>query len=208
VLQAFLHGLALAFGLILPLGAQNVFVFTQGATQPSLARALPVILTASLCDTILIMLAVLGVSLIVLTFSWLKTLLFAAGVLFLLYMGWLTWRSDGQIKNGEQKSLPPKKQIVFAASVSLLNPHAILDTIGVIGTSSLGYAGSEKWVFTLSCILVSFLWFFGLAIAGRMLGTLDKSGRWLKMMNRVSALLIWGVACYMAKQLITTLSLP
>ncbi|AMA72028.1 LysE/ArgO family amino acid transporter [Aneurinibacillus thermoaerophilus] len=203
MLQAFLHGMLLAFGLILPLGAQNVFVFTQGATQPSLVRALPVILTASLCDTLLIVLAVLGVSLIVLTFSWLKTLLFAAGILFLLYIGWITWRSDSHIKNGEQISLPPKKQIMFAVSVSLLNPHAILDTIGVIGTSSLGYTGGEKWAFTLSCILISYLWFFSLAIAGRILGTFDKTGRWMKAVNRISALLIWGVACYMAIQLLT-----
>ncbi|MBN6186630.1 amino acid transporter [Aneurinibacillus sp. BA2021] len=206
MLQAFLHGMVLAFGLILPLGAQNVFVFSQGAAQPTFMRALPVVLTASLCDTILIALAVLGVSLVVLTFTWLKTMLFAIGVLFLLYMGWVTWRSDSHIKNGEQESLPPKKQIAFAASVSLLNPHAILDTIGVIGTSSLTYAGGEKWAFALSCILISYVWFFGLAIGGRMLGTLDKTGRWMKAINRGSALLIWGVACYMAVQLFTALT--
>lgn len=206
MLQAFLHGIILAFGLILPLGVQNVFVFSQGATQPTLMRALPVVITASLCDTLLIALAVLGVSLIVLTFTWLKATLFTIGFFFLLYMGWVTWRSESQIKNGGHQSLPPKKQIIFAASVSLLNPHAILDTIGVIGTSSLTYNGGEKWTFALSCILISYLWFFGLAIAGRALGTLDRSGRWMKTINRISALLIWGVACYMAVQLITELS--
>jgi L-lysine exporter family protein LysE/ArgO len=29
--EAIFHGILLAFGLILPLGAQNVFVFNQGA---------------------------------------------------------------------------------------------------------------------------------------------------------------------------------
>ncbi len=43
--------------------------------------------------------------------------------------------------------MPLKKQILFAASVSLLNPHAILDTIGVIGTNSIQYIGSEKMGF-------------------------------------------------------------
>jgi len=94
---------------------------------------------------------------------------------------------------------------MFAASVSLLNPHAILDTIGVIGTSSLAYTGSEKWAFAVSCILISYLWFFGLAIAGRTLGTLDRTGRWMKAINRTSALLIWGVACVLAAQLVTAL---
>lgn len=35
---AIIHGIVLAFGLILPLGAQNVFVFQQGALQPRLYR--------------------------------------------------------------------------------------------------------------------------------------------------------------------------
>lgn len=43
-------------------------------------------------------------------------------------------------------------------------------------------------------------------IAGRALGTLDPSGRWMKAINRISALLIWIVACYMAVQLIIGLS--
>lgn len=33
MLEAFIHGALLAFGLILPLGIQNIFIFNQGATQ-------------------------------------------------------------------------------------------------------------------------------------------------------------------------------
>ena len=48
---AIIHGIVLAFGLILPLGAQNVFVFQQGALQPRLYQALPVVITGALCGT-------------------------------------------------------------------------------------------------------------------------------------------------------------
>lgn len=68
-MQAIIHGIILAFGLILPLGVQNVFVFSQGAMQPSRLRALPAVLTAALCDTLLILLAVLGLSVIVTQFE-------------------------------------------------------------------------------------------------------------------------------------------
>ena len=44
--EAILHGIILAFGLIIPLGVQNVFVFNQGALQPKFSRALPVVITA------------------------------------------------------------------------------------------------------------------------------------------------------------------
>ncbi len=40
--------------------------------------------------------------------------------------------------------MSPMKQVSFALSVSLLNPHAILDTIGVIGSSAALYSGSNK----------------------------------------------------------------
>ncbi len=77
--EAIIHGIILAFGLIIPLGVQNVFVFNQGASQPNIWRAVPVILTASICDTLLILIAVQGVSLVLLTFSWLTNSLYIVG---------------------------------------------------------------------------------------------------------------------------------
>lgn len=205
MLAALLHGIILAFGLILPLGAQNVFVFNQGASQPKFRGAIPVIITASLCDTLLILLAVLGVSVVVLTIPVLQTVIFTFGILFLLYMGWSIWKSDPANLSEQEAAMPTKKQIVFATSVSLLNPHAILDTIGVIGTSSLSYTGSEKVAFSAACITVSWLWFFGLAVLGKTVGHFDTEGRFLKIINRLSAIIIWGVAVYLAIQVIERL---
>ena len=136
MLEAFIHGVVLAFGLILPLGVQNVFIFNQGAVHKKFIRAFPAIITASVCDTLLILLAVAGVSIIILSFSWLRTFLFLVGFLFLVYMGWLMWRDASEVSLNEvSNSFTAKRQVLFAASVSLLNPHAILDTIGVIGTA-------------------------------------------------------------------------
>ncbi|HXU28874.1 MAG TPA: LysE/ArgO family amino acid transporter [Bacteroidia bacterium] len=202
LLKAFIYGAILAFGLIIPLGVQNVFVFNQGATQRRLLHALPSVLAAGLCDTILIILAVLGVSVVVLNIAWLKTLIFIVGFCFLMYMGWVTWWTKPVQLQTENTPLSAKKQIGFAVSVSLLNPHALIDTIGVIGTSSLYFSGMEKWVYTFACILVSFGWFFGLSIAGRSLHKLDKTGFLLTMINKLSALIIWSVGLYIGWQLI------
>ncbi|MDE3840885.1 lysine transporter LysE [Bacillus methanolicus] len=201
--EAIIHGVILAFGLILPLGVQNVFVFNQGAIQPAFLRVLPVIITASLCDTMLILLAVLGVSVIVLTFTWLKIIILGIGIVFLIYMGWDIWHSEPKVNHTNEERFSARKQIVFAASVSLLNPHAILDTIGVIGTNSLRYTADEKWAFTFATIFVSWLWFFGLAIIGRMVGRLDQTGNIVKRVNKISAIIIWSVALYMGWQLLS-----
>jgi len=202
MVAAIVHGFLLALGLILPLGVQNVFVFQQGVVQPRMTKALPVVLTASICDTALIVLAVTGVSVIVLSSVWVKTFLLCAGTLFLLYMGWSTWRSKPAANRDAAVSFPPRKQIAFAASVSLLNPHAVLDTVGVIGTSSLQYAGSEKMAFTAACVVVSWLWFAGLAAAGRWTGRLDASGAALTLLNKVSAVVMWGTALYLGVSVI------
>ncbi len=201
VTEAIIHGMILAFGLIMPLGVQNVFVFNQGALQPNFMRAMPVVITAGVCDTILIVAAVSGVSVLVLTFAWLENIIFGMGVLFLLYMGFVLWKSDATSTEVAGQRFSMKKQIIFAASVSLLNPHALLDTIGVIGTSSLSYSGNTRLAFTVTTIIVSWLWFLGLATAGSHLGKLDSSGKLLALLNKGSALVVWGVAIYMATRL-------
>ncbi|MFS0576226.1 LysE/ArgO family amino acid transporter [Sporosarcina sp. 179-K 3D1 HS] len=201
MLEAIIHGIILAFGLIVPLGVQNVFVFNQGALQPTFSRALPVVVTAAVCDTILILAAVSGVSLLVLTFGWLENIIFGFGILFLLFIGFSLWRSESASPDTEAERFTAKRQIIFAASVSLLNPHALLDTIGVIGTNSLNYVNEARWAFTGTTIVVSWLWFIGLAAAGRSLGKLDSSGKLMQGLNKISALVVWGVAVYMAIQL-------
>lgn len=200
-MEPLIHGIILAFGLILPLGVQNVFVFSQGAVQPNILRALPATITAAMCDTMLIILAVFGLSMIVLQFEILRMVLMIVGVIFLFYMGYVIWRSE-PAQSDTHQALPARKQILFALSVSLLNPHAILDIVGVIGTSALKYVGAEQLLFTLACIVVSWLWFFGLMLSGAVMKKLDRTGSLLKAFNKCSALFIWATAIYLLTGLI------
>ncbi|MDN7242472.1 LysE/ArgO family amino acid transporter [Planococcus sp. N028] len=201
-MEPLIHGSILAFGLILPLGAQNIFLFNQGAAHKYFMHALPAVITAGVCDTLLIYSAVAGVSLIVFSFEWLKNLLFIIGFFFLSYMGWVMWKSSTEALSQQIIGFSAKRQVAFAASVSLLNPHAIMDTVGVIGTSSLVYSGVDKWSFTLACVSVSWIWFLGLAIAGKMIRQLDGTGNILKRINQLSACMVWGMALYMGYQAI------
>lgn len=207
-LTAFTHGLVLAIGLIVALGPQNVFVFQQGAVQPRLTWALPTVLTAGISDTLLILLAVLGVSVVVLQFAWLQTVLFGAGFVFLLYIGWALYSAPAlDVDPHTEDFLGTREQIGFTASVSLLNPHAILDTIGVIGTNALAYSGQNRWIFTAGCLFVSWGWFIGLAVAGWALGESAHADRWMRYLNTASAVVVWIVALYMGWQLIGLLEI-
>jgi Lysine efflux permease len=196
---AFWHGIVLALGLILPLGVQNYFIFSQGALASRYSAIVPVAAAAAVCDTLLITLAVSGVSLIVLGLSWMKTILLVFGVLFLLYMGWASWKAKpptpSESASGRRESR--RRLIGYTVMISILNPHAILDTVGVIGTSSLSYEGTEKLIFAAACVCVSWMWFFVLAGAGRLIGSRDRNGRFLGALNKVSAIVMWAAAFYL-----------
>lgn len=205
MLQPLIHGILLALGLILPLGAQNVFVFNQGANQKKIIKALPVIITAGLCDTFLIVIAILGVSLILMSMPTLQLFVYIIGFLFLMYMAWSLWmEKPSNIEEIEPMSA--KKQVLFALSVSLLNPHAIMDTVGVIGTSASVYDGYDKVIFSLATISISWIWFVLLAVLGRMTGKVDKTGKYIVILNKISSVIVIIVGLIILKNIIDILS--
>ncbi|NUF80010.1 LysE/ArgO family amino acid transporter [Staphylococcus aureus] len=205
MVTAIIHGFILAIGLILPLGAQNVFIFNQGANQPKYRYVLSAIITAGLSDSLLIIIiAVVGVSIIIMSLPVLQAIIYVVGLIFLMYMAWTIWH-DKPSTDGEAQIMSPMKQVSFALSVSLLNPHAILDTIGVIGSSAALYSGSNKIAFTIACISVSWLWFFLVAILGKMVGSIDKTGKLLTIINKISSIIIIIVALMILQKLIQLL---
>ncbi|MBM7698208.1 LysE/ArgO family amino acid transporter [Kurthia huakuii] len=201
-MSIFFHGFFLALGLILPLGVQNIFIFNQGALQRTWFQALPSAITAACCDTLLIISAVYGVSFLVNDYEILKTSIMGIGIIFLVYMGSTIWRASTVTKDGG-KPYSFKKQLIFTMSVSLLNPHALLDTVGVIGTSSLMYSGFEKFLFAISCVVVSWCWFVMLAIGGSLLKHLSVAQSLMVLINKFSAIFIWCTAIYLVLKLLS-----
>ncbi len=145
----------------------------------------------------------MGVSLVVMTIPQLQLILYILGFIFLLYIGFSIWKSDAGGVKEKKAPMSAKKQIIFASSVSILNPHAIMDTVGVIGTSSLRYTNtSDTLAFAIACIVVSWVAFFILAIMGKYVKSIDKDGRIVLMINKVSALMIWGISFLIGYQIL------
>ena len=99
-------------------------------------------------------------------------------------------------------SMSAKKQIGFAISVSLLNPHAIMDTVGVIGTSASVYSGSEKFLFSISTIMISWIWFILLAVLGKILGSIDQTGKYIIILNKISSFIVIVVSLIIVKNIL------
>ncbi|MBW7474281.1 LysE family transporter [Paenibacillus oenotherae] len=203
-MEAFAYGLLMALGLILPLGVQNLYVLTQGMLQPSLLKGLPTSITASLSDTFLILLSVTGLNAVIAAVPELAIVMNVAGILFLWYMGYRAWQSEAFSGAGNSAGdATVKKQILFTLSVSLLNPHAIIDTLSVIGASSLHYEGREQLLFLSACILVSWLWFHGLLLLGRIVVHSNRTRGWFNYLNQLSALLLWGSSLLLLRNLLS-----
>lgn len=194
--MALVHGFLLALALILPIGPQNAWVLQQGIASSRWRDALPVAAAAALCDTLLIAAAVGGVSLVLVALPVLRDVLRAAGVAFLAFMGYRMWTAgDGVGAGAESEGWTLARRIRYTLSVSLLNPHAVSDTVMVIGAGSAAYAAADgRWAYALGAAAVSWLWFFALALTGRAVAPWVAGRPAQRAVRRGSALVMWWVA--------------
>jgi L-lysine exporter family protein LysE/ArgO len=193
---AYLAGLALGLALIVPIGAQNVFVFGQGVAL-GMPRALWAVAGAGLCDTLLIVLGATGASALLDSVPGLRPAMLAAGAAFLAYLGVKSLRTRPADIADEAGSWSPLRTVRRTAAVSLLNPHAILDTVGVLGAAIAAQAAASRTVFAAGAVTASWAWFLLLAGAATGLrGAMTKERRvWF---DRASGLILLVFAAWLA----------
>ncbi|HEX2143929.1 MAG TPA: LysE family transporter, partial [Glycomyces sp.] len=199
----FLTGLALGLALIVPIGAQNVFVFGQGVTL-GMPRALWAVVGAAACDSFLIVLGAAGTSAVLNSVPGLRPAMLAAGALFLTYLGVKALRAK-PADIDDQTGVWSRGQVMRqTAAVSLLNPHAILDTVGVLGAAIAAQAAATRLPFAAGAVVASWTWFLILAAAASaMRRFLTKERRvWF---DRVSGAILLIFAGWLAVEFIRTL---
>lgn len=198
----FLQGIFLGFGLVIPLGPQNVFIFQRAAIQEKIFEIWPILLVTILCDAFLITSAVVGVNSLEALLPW-KSILTLVGGCFLFYLSWMMWKNSTRVEwNSSVKNLNRWQQIFYILTISLINPHAILDIFLVIGTFSSKYSGNEKHAFALGCIIIDVVWFLALALAGFYIKKIRNGNRVLCITNRVSAIIMLLIALNLFSQTI------
>ncbi|HWG98509.1 MAG TPA: LysE family transporter [Pilimelia sp.] len=169
MLPVYLSGLLLGLALIAPIGPQNVFIVGQGLAV-GMPRALWAVLAAGFCDSLLIVAGAAGVSGIISAVPVVRLVLLAGGAVFLGYLGVQGLRSRGSRLEGlDAKPVAPRQVIAGTVTVSLLNPHAILDTVGVIGAAVAAQPADSRMLFAGGTLSASWLWFLFLAAAAAML---------------------------------------
>lgn len=198
LIPAAAHGAVLALGLIIPIGPQNLYVFAGGARNRT-GFAFLVAAAAATSDMLLIATGVLVGAVPALQHSALKWSLICGGVSFMIVAGWRSWKTPSQcVAEDDPMDSRRRYQVLGAFCASLINPHAIMDTVAVIGTASLNYGDSERIVFMSACMSVSWIWFIGLARFGQKFGNLPGVARHV---GKLGAIAMWISAVLVAMAL-------
>lgn len=160
----YFNGLALGLSLVMALGPQNVFLIRQGARRKHAALSA---LTCFFCDLILISASIAGLHQVLTKHPVFQLWMTWFGAAFLLYYGVSALRK-ALLKTPPQQAedhTPAScwQIILLALGFSLLNPHAIIDSLVIIGGGSSQFP-DHQWAFMLGVVTSSLLWFVSLTI--------------------------------------------
>lgn len=160
--SVFTQGFILQAGLILALGAQNLFLIDVGIKRTNHFLAA---LICSICDMLLIFLGVMGISELLEGVAELKLVIAIIGSTFLFYYSFLKFKEIFQTKSITQVSgsgLSSKKMIISSTlCFTLLNPHVYIDAFFLVGGYSSKFHNlNDKFYFALGAAGFSCLWFF------------------------------------------------
>ncbi len=192
-------GLALGLALIMPIGPLNVFILNQGLTV-GMPRALLVVGVAGVCDSLLIVVGWKSMATVLERSPVSQGVLLAAGVVFLTYVGMRALTASGN-GNGDVVVGAPVTIARKTAALSLLNPHAVLETVGVIGAAIAAQEVTERTAFAGGIVTASWLWFLVLAVGAAALRRRLSIGMRLRV-ERVSGFLMLGLAALFARDLL------
>ncbi len=206
-IAAFSQGFALSAGLIVAIGAQNVFVLTQGARSH---RPWLVATVCTACDALLITTGVGGVGGLIAGSPALAGALGLAGAAFLAVYGLRALRGAmaGECMTADvQGDAPDARAIVLTTlGVSLLNPHALLDTIVLIGGLSGRLPHDARPAFGVGAACASASWFFSLSLGGRLLAPLLRRPAAWRALAALVCLVMWGLAVGVGRDALTSLA--
>jgi len=194
----FLFGLLFGLATAFPVGVQSFVVMNQGL-RVGYPKVLVGITTASLCDSLLIVLGAAGASTLLVA-GGNERLLISVGILFFFVVGVTTLCSSPEEEIEVKSWSRTRAMIAQTVGVSLLNPHAVFETVGLLGGAIAIQAAGDRLGFAAGAISASWVWFFAVGFgAAALRAWLTPSVRlWTQ---RSSGVLMLVCAAFLALQL-------
>lgn len=169
LLPPFFTGFALGAGLIIAIGAQNLFVLRQGLRREHVG---PVVLFCAGADALLIAAGAGGVGALLAALPGLTLALTLGGACFLTWYGVTAlrrmWSSQSMAVTADSR-IGLGAALAAAAGFTLLNPHVYLDTVLLMGTAGAAQPAPLRPLFVAGAALASLCWFASLGYGARLL---------------------------------------
>jgi len=169
LLPAFAKGFALSAGLIVAIGAQNMFVLRQGLKRE---HVLPIVLFCALADAALIIAGVNGLGAVLALVPGLSLALSLGGAAFLAWYGVGALRRAANpeaLALADQPSITLGAALAGTAAFTFLNPHVYIDTVMLMGAVGASLPAAERPLFMAGAALASVSWFSALGFGARFL---------------------------------------
>lgn len=197
----YLQGLAIGLGLIMAIGAQNVFIIKQGLSKGNVYTAA---VTSATCDAILIFIGIYGLSSLSQKLPAIETTALYLGIGFLFFYGislcYNALRANpqgwAQVESAQPKLVAKITRSKFhtfttALAFSLLNPHVYLDTLIILGGIGAEKKGDfDQIFFGLGGASASYLWFFATGYLAAKLEPVLRSERCIRAIDMIIGLVV------------------
>ena len=150
--------------VIIAIGPQNAFMLRQAVRKEQAWLVASIMLSG---DIIMVSLGGFGIGQFLEGLPWVKLALTVLGCLYILNFGVGVFRQMLHPKSLDMATKGRSDIVTSALAVTFLNPHAIFDTVVLVGTLTLQFQGMDKIAFMLGAVMGSTLWFYGLAWLGQ-----------------------------------------
>lgn len=192
--EIIITGVSISLSLIVAIGPQNTFIFSNAVRGRHVGV---VTLISIICDSALASLGVLGVGPALAQLPYFSNALISLGLLWLTYCAGRSLLLAFKKTSLHEKNFriqSTREFLLSALAFSLLNPHAYLDSVFLIGTFSAGIIEPLRPSFYLGIIGGIALWFMFLTLVGRLCAPLLRTeGAWRVIHGIVALSLIWSV---------------
>jgi L-lysine exporter family protein LysE/ArgO len=192
--EIILTGVFLSLSLIVAVGPQNVFVFSTAVRGKHIGS---VVFISIVCDSLLASLGIMGIGPALASLPGFSRILLLLGVVWLAYCTLRSIEQAFKASSLQESRSDPRSTIetlVSAFAFSLLNPHAYLDSLFLIGTFSAGILESLRFSFFMGVVGGIVLWFISLSVIGRLSAPLLKTQKaWRVIHGAIALSLLWSI---------------
>jgi L-lysine exporter family protein LysE/ArgO len=199
-----IQGFLLCGSMAVAVSPQNLFPWRQGLMRQHLFA---IALFSALADVLMISLGVGGLGELIATNKIVQVAAVAVSATFLFWNG---GRALYNVLRGEsatnvcvvtQATSGVLATIWGTLSSSLFNPTISLETAMIMGSKSLVFAGSERWVFGIGAILASACWFLALTFFAGKLSPVFRSSMVSRGLDVLTGFIMVGTAAGMVAKI-------